>query len=652
MTTETQPSFIERHLLRTILLGISVLVMAIYWQTVGFSFINLDDNLYVYNNPAVLAGINWATVEWAFTQFHSANWHPLTWLSHALDAQLFGLNPGGHHATNIVLHLVNSLLAFAVFRSLTGSVVRSGFVAALFAVHPAHVESVAWVSERKDVLSTMFWLLTMLAYTAWARSGTVSEDTEPVGRDWRLYVLALALFACGLMSKPMLVTLPFVLVLCDFWPLGRIASAADLRRSVFEKLPFFALSAASSYVTILAQKSSGAVESLEFLSIGTRIMNALNSYAGYVGMLFFPKDLAVYYTYDYEMAPARLVLAGLFVAGVTAFAVWQFRSRGYLLWGWLWYLGTLVPVIGLVQVGAQAMADRYTYVPYFGLFVMLIWGVADLARRFPVDGRIPVGAGLAFVLVLTGLAYAQTTHWRNSESLYRHTLAVTKRNVIINHNLCDDLQAQNRLDEAEGFCREAISIRPRYANSHNTLGIIEIKRGRYAEAEQNFRKTLEIDPGYDLARINLVTALTFGGKPEEAELLLEATVAKLDGVIDRTAFTDPLRGVADAYARAGNFEKTADNLKRAIFTNPNRTDIRVDLARAYYELKRFDDAQREIEQALVLDPNDARGLTTYGLIYLATDRRKEAAEMFERALRVKPDLEEAKTNLLKAKGEK
>jgi protein O-mannosyl-transferase len=366
---------------------LSVLVLAIYWQTTGFGFINLDDNLYVYENGAVLSGLNWNSVKWAFGAFYSANWHPLTWHSHMLDVQLFGGNAGGHHAVNIVLHLINSVLAFTVFRKMTGCFWKSAIVAALFAVHPAHVESVAWVSERKDVLSTLFWLLTMWAYLRYANSeeekktktggGFKSNENVDEGEKSAAspllffsssYLLVLALFALGLMTKPMLVTLPCVLLLMDFWSLERLKTLRDLPALLIEKIPLLALSAVSAFITILAQRSTGAVESLEFLPLGTRALNALVSYAKYVVMLFYPADLAVWYPYEREFPWWQIIGALVLLSAVTALCVSQIRTRKYLLMGWLWFLGTLVPVIGLVQVGSQSLADRYTYIPYFRAF--------------------------------------------------------------------------------------------------------------------------------------------------------------------------------------------------------------------------------------------------------------------------------------------
>ena len=365
---ESKETFFRQNSELIVITVLSVLVIFIYAQTVGFGFINFDDNQYVYENPFVASGLHWATIKWAFTEFHSANWHPLTWISHQLDATLFGLNAGGHHATNVIFHLINSILAFVVFNKYTNCFWKSAVVAALFAVHPMHVESVAWISERKDVLSTMFWFLTM-----WTYFGYVKND-----KSRNCYLLTLLLFILGLMSKPMLVTLPFVLLLMDYGFLERLKSRHDLKSLVIEKIPFFALSAISSYITILAQKSEGAIQSLEFLPFQTRLLNAVVSYAKYIVSFFYPVKLSVWYPYDENFAVWQIAGSMVLLLAITAFCIWQIRQRKYLLTGWLWFLGTLIPVIGLVQVGSQPIADRYTYIPYFGLFIMLVWGINDL----------------------------------------------------------------------------------------------------------------------------------------------------------------------------------------------------------------------------------------------------------------------------------
>ncbi|HVE56103.1 MAG TPA: tetratricopeptide repeat protein [Pyrinomonadaceae bacterium] len=682
--SEEQNNFFKTNRELIVFTVLSVLVLLIYWQTTRFGFINLDDNQYVYENPAVRSGLSWESLRWALTAFHSANWHPLTWISHILDTRFFGLNAGGHHATNIIFHLINSSLAFAVFRKMTGCFWKSAIVAALFAVHPAHVESVAWISERKDVLSTMFWLLTMFAYVRYAfgakekgRKGEretnfepdteidkegvekinetteKAEEGEPISPSPFLpfspsYLLVLVLFALGLMAKPMLVTLPFVLLLIDFWSLERLKTLKDLPALLIEKIPLFVLSAVSAYLTILAQRRFGAVETLEFLPFGTRFLNAVMAYVKYVLMLFYPSDLAVWYPYDRNFPAWQIGGAAILLLGITAFCVWQIRERKYLLMGWLWFLGTLVPVIGIVQVGSQSLADRYTYVPYFGLFIMLVWGIGDLLKS-----KKAFFAGFAIaVIVFAGLSFRQTSFWKDNETLYRRTLAVTKDNFLISHNLCYTLTFENRLDEAEPLCRTSIALNPNFFEAYNTLGILQLKRGQNAEAEQSFQEALRLAPGYALGNANLSVAQALLGKPVEAEASLEKAVRLSGNSVPPEVWINALNDLAIAYTAQKNYEKAAENLARILAIDFNNAPARGNLALTFYQLKRYDEAQKLIESAIVLNPNEAVAYNTYGLILLDQNRRTEAAGLFEKALQLKPDFPEAKENLKRAKGEK
>lgn len=660
----SKENFFKQNAERLVFLTLAVLVLVIYYQTVGFSFINFDDNFYVYDNPIVMSGINSESVKWAFTAFYSANWHPLTWLSHITDVQFFGANAGGHHATNIILHLVNSILAFVVFRKMTGDFWKSAIVAALFAVHPVHVESVAWVSERKDVLSTLFWLLTMWAYFCFAKvpssksqvpseadSGENVETLSSVFKN-KFYLLTILLFALGLMAKPMLVTLPFVLLLCDYWALERLKSLKDLPKLLLEKVPLFVLSAVSSYITILAQSASGAVETLDFLPFGTRILNAIYAFAAYIGMLFYPHNLALAYPYDRDISFSAVIIPMIILLAITALCLWQIKKRKYLLMGWLWFLGTLVPVIGIVQVGTQSMADRYTYIPYFGLFIMLVWGIWEIFQKFKISQTVYLAVFGIAILIFTFLAFKQTALWRDHETLYKRTLAVTQGNVLIAQNLCHYLLTENRLDEAEGFCRQAIEMRPGFYETYNTLGIVMMKRENYAEAEKLFRQTLQILPNYPVAYANLATALSLQGKPEEAEENLEKAVNMSFREVKPQVWAEAARNLATAYASQGKYEKALENFKRAVYFAPDRADYRADLALANSSLKSYDEAQKQIEMSLQMNPNDARSYNIYGKILLAQDRKSEAVGLFEKALQLKPDFAEAKENLKQAKGEK
>ena len=487
--------------------GLGALVLAVFWRAKDFAFVNFDDPVYVTRNPAVLRGLTWDGVVWAFAGFHAGNWHPLTWLSHMADVQLFGPGPAPAHLVNVFLHLANTLLLFAFLRSATGATWRSAVVAALFAVHPLHVESVAWVSERKDLLSTVFLLSTLLAWLRYARGG-----------GWRPYLVALLLFALGLLAKPMVVTLPFLLLLLDFWPLGRApllslrALAAALPRLVLEKVPFFALSAGACAATWFAQSSGGGESAVSPISAWPRAANAIVSYASYPLKALWPTSLAAFYPHPATVRPTVAVLpfalAAAALAVVSGLAIRHLVRWPWFAWGWLWYLGTLVPVIGFVQVGGQAMADRYTYVPLIGLFVAAVWGFAELAERL----RIPRWAGASAAAVATlsfaAVALHQVEFWSDSVTLHEHSIAVTQGNWKSWHGLCTAFHEEGRLREAASACESAILTLPSFPEGWQTLGVIRAEEGDPKAAIPLFLRALELRPDYFNALHNLGS--TFG----------------------------------------------------------------------------------------------------------------------------------------------
>ncbi|CAN5861999.1 tetratricopeptide repeat protein [soil metagenome] len=624
------------------LIVLTVLVIFIYGQTVGFGFINFDDNQYVYENPFVINGLNWIGIKWAFTQFHSANWHPITWISHQLDATLFGLNAGAHHATNVVFHLINSILAFVVFHKYTKCFWKSAVLAALFAAHPMHVESVAWISERKDLLSTMFWFLTMWSYFLFVEKG----------KDRNYYLLTVLLFVLGLMSKPMLVTLPFVLLLLDYWSLQRFESLKELKSLIIEKIPFFALSAISSYITILAQRSGGAIQTLEFLPFQTRFLNAVVSYTNYIISIFYPVNLSVWYPYNENFSFWQVALSIFLLVSITVFCFWQISKRKYLIVGWLWFLGTLVPVIGLVQVGAQPMADRYTYIPFFGLFIMLVWGLSDLFAFLNLNKKnILIFAGMVLA-IFSLLSFRQTSLWKNDETLYAHSLSVTTGNYLVLQNYCHFLILKDRLDEAENFCRQSIEAKPTYAEAINTLGIIQFKRGQYTEAAESFRKTLEIKPGYREIYFNYSNALALSGNPSESEDQLKKAIVFVSPNENPRIWIESLNNLAYAYGQSEKFENAAENYARILQIAPERADIRANYALMLYKIKNFDKAQNQIEYSIRQNPDLPDSYNNYGLILLEKNEKAKAAEQFEKALKLKSDFQQAKENLKKARGDK
>jgi protein O-mannosyl-transferase len=492
---------------------LALAVAVVFGQTVRYDFVNFDDNAYVYNNPHVACGLTQQTVAWAFTTFHSSNWHPLTWLSHSLDCQLYGTqHPGLHHLTNVVLHAAVAILLFLVLWQMTGSLWPSAFVAAVFAVHPLRVESVAWVAERKDLLSGLFFMLTLAAYVHYVR--------RPF--SWGRHLLVIALFALGLMAKPMLVTLPFVLLLLDYWPLRRFTDkplaashAPSLRLSV-EKLPLLLLAAASCIVTSAAQRPSIAVS--ECLPLSSRIANALVSYVAYIGQFFYPVDLAAFYPHPRDGLPMWKIAAALLVLAGVSVAAWIGRRRfPFLLVGWLWYLGMLVPVIGLVQVGDQASADRYTYLPGIGLCIALAWGAAAVGQtllsatsksehvthnNLRLTGYSSIASALALVM-LAAIAWQQTTYWRNSTALWVRALTCTTRNATAQYNLGVTLAQRGDTATAIRCFQNALAIQPRSADAENDLGVVLAMSGRLDEAVPHFQAALRIRPDLADAHNNL-----------------------------------------------------------------------------------------------------------------------------------------------------
>ncbi len=640
----------------TVAVALAVLCALIYGPIGGFQFVSLDDNQYVYQNTAVASGLNFESLRWAFTSFYAANWHPLTWISHMVDVELLGLNSGAHHLVNLLFHAINGVLAYAVFRILTGDHWKSALVAVLFAVHPAHVESVAWIAERKDVLSGTFFLLTILAYVRFAR--TPREPQEPAGgfdiaRRFLSprYILLVLLFAAGLMAKPMLVTLPFVLLLLDFWSLRRLNKVRDLPALVLEKLPLFLLTAGSSVITFFAQRSSGAVATLDFLPFSARFSNAVVAYVKYIAMLFYPADLAVLYPRE-DVGLLSFVLAIVLLVAITVASILQISARRYLLFGWLWFLGTLVPVIGLVQVGGQSMADRYTYIPYFGLFVIVVWGGAEILERLRIPRQAEAALAVVVVIVFSVVAFIQVSYWRDSETLYKRALSVTQNNFLIEHNLCHEYVFSGRLDEGEVHCDNSIRTNPNYVDAQNTLAILKLKRGNYAEAERAFRDILHRWPNYVPGYVNLAVTLSIEEKPEEAESVL-AQGAKFDqNAEDRALWVDPVKNLADLYAKQNKHEKALENYIRAIFLAPYRADVRRSTAASLYALGRYDEGLTQIQAAVELDAGDADTFYQGGLLFEAKGKRDDAVLMFERAIALRPDFPEARNKLEKLKGDK
>jgi len=492
-----------------ICIALAALTWAIFGQTLRYDFVNYDDPSYVYQNTRIASGINVANIAWAFTHVHSENWHPLTTITHMLDCQLHGLKAGWHHFTNLLLHAIAVVLLFIALQQMTGALWRSAFVSVVFAVHPLHVESVAWIAERKDVLSAVFFMLTLLAYLHYTHAPSIGR-----------YLTVAFVIALGLISKPMLVTLPFVLLLLDFWPLGRFEArksntGRQLSRLILEKIPLIALSVVSSIVTFLAQR--GAIGWTEELPVSERISNAFVAYVIYIRQMFWPAGLAVFYPHPENRLPVwEVSLALIVLVGITAAAFVFRRKAPYFVTGWLWYLGMLVPVIGLVQVGWQGHADRYTYLPQIGLYIAVTWTITDLTRSWGFQ-RITLGAAAFLIVgVLSWRAWLQTSYWRDSETLFTHALAVTSNNDVALNNLGIIFLDKGQLDEAISKLEAAVDLRPENAPAHDNLAKALLRKGQMSEAMVHYRKFLELEPSNVEARNTLGTALIQQGHIREA----------------------------------------------------------------------------------------------------------------------------------------
>jgi tetratricopeptide (TPR) repeat protein len=501
--------------------GLVAVTLTVYAQVMSHQFILLDDNRYIRENPMVNQGLTLRGIAWAFTTFHAANWHPLTWLSHMLDSQIFGLNAGGHLLVNALIHASNTVLLFLFLRRVTGAKWQSAIVAALFALHPLHVESVAWAAERKDTLSTFFGLLSLVAYARYVEAPS-----------WKRYALVAVALALGLMAKPMLVTWPFVLLLLDYWPLrrfqwqqatGRKGFVRALVPLVREKLLLFWLVAASMVITFIAQSYGGAVRTLIQVPFSLRLSNAIVSYAKYLFLTVWPWDLTVYYPFSRTGVPIwQLVCAIVLLAVITTFVLRQASERPYLLMGWLWFVGTLVPVIGLVQVGGAGMADRYHYVPSIGLFVAFVFGLSDLAGALRIH-RVAMGAlTVAALSILACLTAVQIGRWRDSATLFQYTLSLTPDNRMIENNLGTILGESGRYDEAAAHFAKALRIKPDFlevisdADIRENLGLLLARQGKAAEAVEQLNEALRLNPNSAEAHNNLGVILLRSGKAEES----------------------------------------------------------------------------------------------------------------------------------------
>jgi len=662
-------------------------IMATYYQVVDFDFINLDDPTYILRNSYVQSGLSFKSITWALTSWSSGLWMPLTWLSFMVDFELYGLWSGGYHLTNVFLHIISALLLFHFLRRVTGKMWRSACVATLFALHPLQVESVAWIAERKDVLSTLFWLLTMLAYVWFL------DDRKPLR-----YIVVIVLFVGGLMAKPMLITLPFALLLIDYWPLGRFETAChnEQRKKyqkcptyikqmksvnyyhinlILEKIPLFVLTLLFSVVTFLAQRHVGAVSSLETISLKTRVANALASYIKYIYKMVWPYPLGVLYPHPGNtLSFWHIVVSVVVLTGFTVLVVWAAKKKyGYLTTGWLWYVGTLFPVIGVVQFGAHGMADRFTYIPIIGISIMVVWGISDLPIRWNYHKYFLPALSIVVFIALGILTWHQVGLWSGSQSLFQHTLSFTDDNFLVHNALGGFLLKKDRFDEAikqfkmsleinpyqqeayynlslaysgkgmtdeaEARCRAVLAGKPEFVLGHIGLGKMLYENGRFEEAEKEFTKALKIDKNCTLAHLGLGKILILQDKLDKAINVFQMAL-KIEPNLHNIRAS-----LGVVYYQKGYFCEAIDELQTASRGCPDDPDLFFNLGKALKAVGRLDDAIESFRHAQILKENDAEINAALGTVMAMKGRTGEAIGFLEQAVRLDPELAEARYNL-------
>lgn len=622
-------------------------IIGVYSQVRSYSFVNLDDPEYVQANPHVRGGLTWDNVRWTLLADRDGNWFPLTWLSHMLDCQIYGMQSGGHHLTNVVIHLLTTLLLFALLKKMTGARWCSAVVAFLFALHPLHVESVAWVTERKDVLSGFFWVATFWGYLSYVERPR-----------WSRYLVIIVPFCLGLMSKPMIVTLPLVLLLLDVWPLRRITigvnvPAAKLKqktrvgnstqhifsRLVWEKVPLLALSAASSVVTYTVQQRGGAVMSLQGIPLASRMANAVVAYVAYLAQLFWPVKLAVFYPHPINVPAEEVIGAGLLLLAISALILRSARKLPYLAVGWAWYLGTLVPVIGLVQVGMQARADRYTYIPAIGIFIMAAWGVAELCDRRILARPVLVGLAAIACSGCLLLTWFQVRNWRNSESLFQHAIEVTKDNYMGYFGMGGVFRDSGRLDDAIAAYSEAIRLFPGVTAARGGLGAVYLKQGRLDEAAAQLSEAVRLNPNSAEDHISLGIAYKQLGRAGDA-LAQFSEAIKLE-----PDSADAHYNLGTLYAGGGQCDEAQAQFALALRLEPDHAQTHYNLGLCLASQGKMSEAAAEFTKAIQLKPGYGNAHNNLGSALASMGKIDEAVAHFREAVRLMPESEEARRNL-------
>ncbi len=642
----------HKHRRLFICILIAILTSAVYLPVRKSEFLYYDDDVYVTNNQQVKSGLSWDGVKWAFTTGHASNWHPLTWLSLMLDCELFGVKPGPVHLVNLVFHIANSILVFLVFARITKGLWQSAFIAGLFALHPLHVESVVWAAERKDVLSTFFWFLTMLAYAGYVQRRSVNR-----------YFITLVLFALGLLAKPMLVTLPFVLLLMDYWPLERFGRQGISTKIIFlEKVPMIILSAVSSVVTFIVQRQGGAMISIYEVSLGERISNAIISYVSYIGKMLWPGSLAILYPHPVNKIPVTntIICAGLLIF-ITIICLYYVRQRKYLVIGWLFYLGTLVPVIGIVQVGSQSMADRYTYIPLIGLFLIIAFLGTELFNKILKARFVKFLIPITILTTLGITAAIQVTHWKDSKTIFEHALKVTKNNYLVENNYANILSSAGRDEEAIAHLIKAVKLLPNSPEIHNNYGNILKTMGKYDQAIEQYEIAYKINPQFTLARYQI--GVTFAAKGDYRQAIEQYRLyasrrpdlreinphqeKSANNIANRFSVVMPDTGevisnFGYAVAQSGNPKDAIEYYKKALAKNPDDIITHGRLALALAAVNRIDEAIEHCRIVLAAKPDDVEMHTNLGILLQSQNRLDEAIESFNKALQADPKFQKAR----------
>jgi len=647
-----------------------VSIVVVYGQAFRFTFVSLDDYMYVRDNFHISGGITPGSMKWAFTAFYAGNWHPATWISHMLDVQFFGMDPGAHHAVNVFLHLANTLLLFFCLKKMTGDLWKSALVAFLFGLHPLHVESVAWISERKDVLSTFFLILTLFFYTWYI-------EHRSAGR----YALVATCFILGLMAKPMLVTLPFVLLLLDIWPLKRfelssVFSPAKVEeqtekkpaprknkkksakpslsslahpdkaqpaenpiRLILEKIPLLILAGAASVFTVMAQKGSGAMSNLEIIPLYVRIENAIISYCMYLGKMLWPYRLAAFYPFPRMISHPLFMLSAAVLIAVTFLVILNMKKAPYSLVGWFWYLGTLVPVIGIIQVGSQSMADRYTYVPLIGIFIMIAWGIPQLLEKWR-PGRYVIPAVCAVIIPLfIWTSWMQTGYWRDNITLFSHAIHATENNYVAHNSLGVALCEKGDFDAGIDHYIESLRIYPEHVQARNNLGAALIQKGKYEASIGHFKKAIQIEPSFVNAYYNLGIALYSLGRIDEAIQRFEETLSldpQNSGAVQR---------VQIARETQGKLAAAINQLDEAYKNDPRNYLVQCRLAELYRSKGNAKEAIRLYENALTINPDIKQILPALSALYNETGDYNKALIYLQKMLKFTPDNPDVYYNL-------